>query len=183
MNIIQQNLNVNMIRESLENIPECALPPDFQLKWYSPGDERHWVVIHQQAEKFFETNLDLYQREFDADQATLNERQCFLFDKSGQAIGTATAWYNNDYYGQYFGRIHWVAIIPQMQGKGLSKPLMTAVCKRLRQLGHQQAYLVTSTGRIPAINLYLKFGFLPDIRNEQDQFIWHAFQEFLEKEQ
>jgi GNAT superfamily N-acetyltransferase len=59
-----------------------------------------------------------------------------------------------------------------MQGRGLAKPLMSIVCRRLRELGHERAYLTTSTARIPAINLYLKFGFRPEIRDEEDRRAW-----------
>jgi len=31
-----------MIRENLEAIPEFALPAEFALRWYRPGDEAHW---------------------------------------------------------------------------------------------------------------------------------------------
>ena len=61
--------------------------------------------------------------------------------------------------------------------EGLAKPLMTVVCNRLRELGHQRAYLTTATIRIPAIRLYLKFGFRPDIQNEQDRQAWRRLQE------
>ena len=45
----------------------------------------------------------------------------------------------------------------------MSRPLLSAVCERMVALGDQAAYLVTATGRIPALNLYFGFGFLPDI--------------------
>ena len=35
-----------------------------------------------------------------------------------------------------------------------------------------QAYLSTDAVRIPAIRLYLKFGFEPDIQNAQDERAW-----------
>lgn len=94
---------------------------------------------------------------------------------AGEAIGTATAWFDT-YRGQLYGLVHWVAIIPQQQGRGLAKPLLTAVCNRLRDLHHQGAYLITGTVRIPAIKLYLKFGFVPDIKSEQDAEAWRSIQ-------
>jgi GNAT superfamily N-acetyltransferase len=59
-----------------------------------------------------------------------------------------------------------------MQGKGLANPLMSIICHRLRELGHSRFYLTTSTARIPAINLYLKFGFQPEINSNEDLLAW-----------
>ncbi len=60
--------------------------------------------------------------------------------------------------GDEWLRIHWVAIAPAYQGRGLAKPLVAAACLRLRALGHVWAYLTTSTSRLPAVSLYTKFG-------------------------
>ena len=179
MNIIQENIPVNMIRQHLKDIPNYILPAGYRFRWYQPGDEQWWVDIHQEAEKYAETSHAVYQREFNNNLEALKQRQCFIMDAEEHAIGTASAWFNPDYNGQAYGRVHWVAIIPRMQGKGLSKPLMTAVCQRMRELGHGQAYLSTSTARIPAINLYLKFGFVPEIRNEDDRRAWQGVQKEL----
>lgn len=108
----------------------------------------------------------------------LKERQFYLYDAVGLPIGTATAWlktYNNLLYG----RVHWVAIVPSEQGKGLAKPLLSTVGRRLRDLKHDCAYLKTASVRIAAIGLYLKFGFVPDIRSEEDAKAWHKIREKL----
>lgn len=182
MDIIQENMNINMLRNHLEDIPKFVLPPGYGVKWYQPGDEQLWVDIHKEAEKYVETSFDVFKREFGDDANALKQRQCYLLDTNGQAIGTTTAWFNEDYYGQPYGRVHWVAIIPGMQGKGLSKSLMSIACQRLSDLGHDRAYLSTSTARIPAINLYLKFRFVPEIRNEDDIRAWRGLQEKLGKD-
>ena len=83
------------------------------------------------------------------------------------------------YKGLAWGRIHWVAIVPEFQGRGLAKPLLTAVMNRMVELGHQRARLATATQRLPAINLYLKFGFLPDPRNEEELSAWEEIRQIL----
>jgi GNAT superfamily N-acetyltransferase len=71
-----------------------------------------------------------------------------------------------------WGRVHWMAITPQFQGRGLGKTLLSAICQRLRELGHERAYLTTSSARVQAVGLYLKFGFEPLIRNIEDESLW-----------
>ncbi|MCK4277510.1 MAG: GNAT family N-acetyltransferase, partial [Phycisphaerae bacterium] len=79
------------------------------------------------------------------------------------SVGTITSWYHRSYRRRRWGRIHWVAIIPDHRGRGLSKAIMTVAMKRLRKLGHRRAMLATATPCIPAIKTYLDFGFVPDL--------------------
>jgi len=156
-----ENTGVKMIRENLGNIPDYPVPPPYTIRWYRPGDEEAWLRIEREAEKYFPIEDDLFEKQFGEYPDLLPERQCFICNSEGNEIGTATAWFYNDESGKSYGLVHWVAIIPQEQGKGLGKPLMSAVCNRLKELGYERACLNTSTGRIPAINLYQKFGFVP----------------------
>lgn len=170
-----------MIRADLEDIPQYSLPADYSTSWFQDGDERLWRHIQSESEPHFEITPELFNDEFGSFSSALGERQFFIYDSQGRPIGTATAWFDHDYEGLPYGRIHWVAIIPAMQGKGLSKPLMTITCNRLRELGHLQAYLTTSTKRVPAIRVYSTFGFVPKIKNEQDRLIWDELEQKLGK--
>jgi GNAT superfamily N-acetyltransferase len=161
-----------MIRANLEKVPEVEIPEPFSVRRYQPGDEENWLRIHLLADRLQPITRELYGREFGSDEPSLRDRQYFLLAPNGQAIGTATAWFKNDFEGRRFGRVHWVAIIPEFQGRGLAKPLMSVICLRLRELGHDCAYLTTSTARVPAINLYLTFGFVPLIRTPKDADAW-----------
>jgi len=167
-----ENIPITMIRADLENIPYYALPAGYAIRWYKPGDAETWVRIQQEADKYNEITLPLFECQFGSSLPVLRDRLCFLCDADGTAIGTAAAWFDDNYNNQRYGRVHWVAIVSQMQGRGLSKPMMTTVLNRLRDLGHSRAYLTTATMRIPAIRLYLKFGFLPEIKNERDAGAW-----------
>ena len=76
-------------------------------------------------------------------------------------------------------KLHGGAIEPRYQGRGLSKPLTAAVCRRLVELGHDRAYLTTSTLRIPAVKLYLSFGFEPEILDTEDERKWKSIRKML----
>ena len=173
MSFLKKYLPVSMVREHLEDTPQFPVPSGFSVRWFQDGDEGIWRRIQSAAELYFEIALDLFAKEFGSDISMLSERMFFLFDSRQRPIGTATAWFDSNYDGLPHGRVHWVAIIPGMQGKGLSKPLMTIVCNRLRELGHERAYLGTATVRFQAIRLYSTFGFVPEIKDDQVRAIWN----------
>ena len=167
-----------MSRNNLDNIPEYVFPAGYSIKWYRPGYESHWQAIQLLADEYTRVTPDLFREQFGSDTQLLADRQCFLCDGEGNFIGTATAWLDNQ-DGISPGRIHWVAIIPQRQGNGLAKPLLTTICKRLKDLGHCRAYLTTQSIRIPALNLYTKFGFAPEIDSKGDREIWEKLREHI----
>ncbi len=165
-------LEVRMLRENLTDIPAYALPAGFRFRLYHPGDEDVWTGIFSKADVYNVTAPELFRQQFGDDDVELARRQLFLCRDDGVAIGTTTAWYDEDYKGLRWGRVHWVAIVPEHQGKGLAKPLLTAALERLVELGEERAYLTTESPRLVAINLYLKFGFVPEVKTEQDCRIW-----------
>ncbi len=178
--IIARNVSVRMVRPTLEGLPVYPPPAGFTLRMYQPGDEAAWAAIHVEADRWNRITLETFWKEFGTDQAQLAARQFYLCDAAGQAIGTATGWYDEDYHAAAWGRIHWVALLPAYHGRGLSRPLLAAACWRLKELGHDKAYLVTSTARIPALRLYRRFGFEPEIRSAEDEAIWAAVWPYLD---
>jgi GNAT superfamily N-acetyltransferase len=164
-------IGLKMVRWDLEDFPVVQLPAGFQLRGYQEGDQEIWRQIHLAADRFNEITPSLFAQQFGSDVTMLNQRQLYLLE-SGQVIGTGTAWFNDHFQGQRFGRIHWVALLPGRQGRGLAKPLMSALCRRLRELGHTRAYLSTSSARVPAIRLYRQFGFIPLAEDEQQAATW-----------
>jgi len=179
--IVGRNIGVRMVREDLADVPNHPVPPGYSVRWYRPGDERLWVQIHERVDKYNAANLDLFWKEFGRDPDLPARRQCFLCDADDAAVGTVTAWFDNDYRGRRYGRLHWLALVPEVQGRGLSKPLVSLTCRRMRELGHDRAYLMTSTARLPAINLYLQFGFVPDISSPDDLSAWRELRQFLKR--
>ena len=134
----------------------------------------HWVAIQRAADRYNTIDPSLFAREFGDDVDALQRRLSFLVGPSGEAIGTAAAWFGEAHRPNSFGRVHWVAIHPSHQGRGLAKGLLHHVCVALRELGHRRAYLTTSSARIAAITLYLRFGFVPEVIRSEEAVAWAA---------
>ena len=181
MDIIARNLFVLMQRDNLSGIQDRSLSARFAFKWYEPGDQQKWIDIHQLAERYAEVSAEVYQHVFAGDVEALRQRQCFLLDPQQVPIATATAWFEKGFRGHYYGRLHWVAVIPEYQGRGLSKPLLSIVLNRMIELGHDRAYLRTSTARLPAIELYQQFGFEPLILAAEDRDLWQQVNDKLRR--
>jgi GNAT superfamily N-acetyltransferase len=179
MSFIEQNTKVVMERPSLAAIPEYGLPQGFALRWFQAGDAATWLQIQAAADHHNDIAADLFLRTFGNERTAHEQRICFLTTATGEPIGTAAAWWGEEGARGHRGRIHWVAIRPDFQGRGLAKPLLTAVCLRLRELEHTSAYLTTSAARIPALNLYYQFGFMPAIRDETEQAVWQEIELYL----
>ena len=180
MNIVDKNVRVRMVREDLEDFPDFGLPHGFSLHWYNAGDEKFWLKIQRAADRYNSITPEWFEWEFGLDHEALRQRQCFLLNECRQKVGTGTAWLDDNFEGASAGRIHWVAVIPEYQRRGLGKALMTQLCQRLKEMGHERSYLMTSTGRIPAIKLYLRFGFQPLIRTMDDEAAWRELDECLQ---
>lgn len=178
--IIEANDPVIMRRDDWRDLPEYILPPGYSLRFYHPGDSAHWVKILRAAFGDDNISTDFFMRRFGKDERELSQRQYFLCKDSGEEIGTATAWHNN-FENEYWGRVRSVAIIPEFQGKHLAPPLLSAVCQHLAQLGHERAFLSTSTNRFRAIKLYWHFGFRPHLREEKDSQVWRDLKMHLQK--
>ena len=110
------------------------------------------------------------------------EKRClFIETTEGETIGTTTAWYgdlNGD--GKTRGRIHWVGVVPEYQGRGLSKPMLTKAMEIMAGK-HDEFYLTSQTTSWQAVNMYLNFGFEPVQLDENYDEAWSLMKEKLDK--
>jgi GNAT superfamily N-acetyltransferase len=171
---------VIMIRPTLKAIPEHPLPPGYHVAWYRPGDERHWLAIKAHADAYHEADAGYFWETYGADSDQLPLRQAYLYGSGDVPLGTLTAWFEA-LGGRRYGKINWMLLLPEAQGRGLSKPLLATVCARLAELEHQNALLYTLTARVPAINLYQQFGFVPLIRGQHDIAAWDEANSLLRR--
>lgn len=148
-----------MERDSLDDVPCFPVPTGYAILPYRPGDEKHWLDIHLDADRLSPITPALFEEQFGSDVEELGARQFYLHH-GAEVVGTCSAWYDRTYKDGTWGRVHWLAIKTSYQGKGLSRPLLSGVLIALRQLGHTRAYLTTLRQRPRAIRLYESFGFL-----------------------
>ncbi|MGF1452037.1 MAG: GNAT family N-acetyltransferase [Opitutales bacterium] len=150
---------VRMICRDLSAAPIFRLPEGFRIANFAVGDADTWLAVQKAAEPRLPVELPWFFSDFGEDPKVHADRILFLSTAGGEPIGTATAWFDDVEKRPERGRLHWVAIVPDHQGRGLAKPLVSAALQRLQQLGHREAFLHTDEGRPLAIRLYEQFGF------------------------
>jgi GNAT superfamily N-acetyltransferase len=165
-------IEIAMARQDLDNLPCDALPAPFSVRNWKRGDLAAWLRIQQEADKLQQVSEETFRFFYGHDEDEFGRRILFLLDGDGREIGTASAWLAEPLYGPGWARVHWVAIVPDMQGKGLARPFMAAVLRRMNELGHAKAYLTTESARDVAIKLYRSLGFGPMARNDEERKVW-----------
>ena len=183
-------LVVKMYRANMDDIPSYPLPAGYSIKLYTSdsGDDQRWAEIATAAGEFrsVQEALDRFRKDFLAtpDRDLLSERLFFLVTSTGQYIGHAMAW-SAELDGEKQGGLHWVAIIPEYQGKKLAKPLVTTVLKKIAEY-FDKCSLQSQTTSWRAINLYHDLGFKPYMNIEHSEKAWKLLSDicqrsFLEK--
>ena len=151
---------VYMVRNDLDNIPQYAFPDGYGIRPMQLDDGGLWTDIWRDADPHTNPDPSMFHSEFSHDYQATTWRSFIVMDPRGLAVGVISAWYNQQFMGGVWGQIHWVALRQRVQGKGLSKPMMTHAMNQLAQW-HNRAYLGTQTRRLTAIKVYLDFGFVP----------------------
>ncbi len=161
---------------SMEGLPFFELPDAYRWRFFRPGDDRVWAEIEMSAGEFDSIDEALRGfRKYYPEDDRLDERMIFLTD-GGTPFATATAWFGEE-GRRSEGRLHWVGIDANHQRRGLSYPLVSLAMRRLREAGHECAFLTTQTASWPAIKVYHRFGFVPEIRTSEEIEGWRLVSE------
>lgn len=171
---------ISMFRDNLNNIPDHPLPDKYMMRSYQAGDIQYWLDFHIPLFPEGHITEQLFWEDFGRDESVITQRQ-FYMQHDDVVMGSISAWDGRGNRDVSLGRIHWVVLREDYRGKGLAKPLLSFAMYKLAELGHTQAYLTTDTDLIPAINLYLQFGFQPEITTKKDQKVWDIVFKQLKK--
>ena len=161
---------VIMRREANLHLPVCLLPEGYSYQMYKDGFEKDWARIETSVGEF-NCEMDAllhYQKTFLPYPDELSRRCIFILAPNGEPVGTATAWW--DYVGKRrHALMHWVAVKPEYQGKGLGKAITAEVIRLMTEVdGDGVFYLSTQTNSHKAIRIYEWAGF--HITDEKDMF-------------
>jgi ribosomal protein S18 acetylase RimI-like enzyme len=173
------DVDIVMIQHDLATTPQVALPNGYSMRPYRDGDIPVWVAVQNAADPYFVATAESFTETMPGNTQYLAERVLFLVDPTGNEIGSIAGWNDSFVEDREIGHIHWVAIIEAAQGRGLAKPMLSAACAVMQRNGYNEAYLETNTRRLPAINLYLQFGFVPYVQNETQREAWRAVAPYL----
>lgn len=178
-----KRIPLKMKRTNLLQIPNFELPEGYSIRFFENGEEHIWAKVETAVDEFTTESaaLEHFEKEFGQFRDEMKKRCLFLETNDGKVIGTTTAWYGKlEDEANVSGRIHWVGVIPEYQGKKLSKPLLTKAMHVLAEY-HDSAYLTSQTTSYQAVNMYLNFGFEPYITNDTDIEAWTLLEEVLNR--
>jgi GNAT superfamily N-acetyltransferase len=153
---------VFMIRPHLRDIPQVPFPEGFGIRAMRTDEGALWTDIERDAEPHFPVGADVFHNEFGNYLQTTQWRSFIVTNAKGAGVGVVSAWFARDFKGEDYGMIHWIAIRQAYQGLGLGKAALSFALNQLSQW-HERAFLGTQTKRLPAIKMYLDFGFVPDL--------------------
>ena len=154
--------DILMHRPAGAPIKRFKLPPGYSFCMFTFGDEADWARIEASVLEFDDAVEALiyfcderlhYLRE-------LELRCMFVKTSGGEKVATASAWWN------YTRKrrdpwLHWVAVKPEHQGKGLGKAIVGETLHLMKAIeGDRDYYLHTQTWSHRAVEIYEKAGFV-----------------------
>jgi RimJ/RimL family protein N-acetyltransferase len=160
-------IEVAMQRENLAVEPARFAPP-YRLRGYRSGDEATWLALQQSTGVYPPLDAAFFRSQF----GSAPEGRQFFVMRDRQPVATGTAWHGEPWRTPEWGRLHWIAVDPQHQRRGLGLMLCRHLLTVLRELGCVGAYLTTGSGNLPAVALYGKLGFVPWIRSPEEAHFW-----------
>ncbi len=173
---------VAMFRPNIDNLPAPSILGDgFRIRWFREGDENTWAQIECLAGEFTSEMAAREQFLSDfPDPDMLRGRCLFVENNTGEAVGTATAM-SGQLANRKMGRLGWVAVSPYYQGRGLGKWIVALALQGIAK-EHREIFLTTQTTSVAAVNIYLKYGFVPHSYGPDDEEAWMLLSNALNNE-
>lgn len=177
--------NLFLRNENISKIPELSLPAGYSLIG-TPLQESEHEELAGVLRAAFGIQHGVWDtpritKEFLADPTVKRTWRLLYTSAEGQVsiVGTASIRVIPDKYPGS-GYMHWVAVHPSHQGKGLAMHVSCAVLREARDVYHfQSCVLETQDTSLPAITTYEKLGFSPVNTDDSHQARWVTIRENL----
>jgi ribosomal protein S18 acetylase RimI-like enzyme len=180
------HIGVIMEKCDTEYYPKFDLPKGYSFAKYKRGYEKQWAKLQyeveetdtlEEAELAFKSefldgkSMDWINKKNNHSEtnniedsllyAQMCERMTFIVDDRDKVVGTGCVW-GGKMFGKELQRLHWIAVSPKHQGKGLAKALVSKLLDIYNELGYSgYIHLTSQTWSYKALNIYIKFGFKP----------------------
>jgi len=151
-----------MISMNFAKLSPLSLPPGAEIRTYAHGDEALWVKLLDENGELGRWNIERAERAFTGPQRVLRESLHFLW-YDGAPVATACVQRHDKWPD--LPELGWVAVLPSHRGRGFGRIISLAVMHFMRRHGYERCFLRTSDRRLPAIRLYRKLGFTPDLES------------------
>lgn len=165
--------HIVMQRPDLDALPEIAAPPSgYTLR--TLRDERDLEPLAATLSAAFAKPWDVARVRAKLTEAP-DVKAVYVVAWQGQPVATVSSLTLPDRFPGS-GIVHWLGTQPGHAQRGLGSVLMTRVLHDFVQRGCRDAVLETDDERLPAIALYLKFGFIPvyAVQGENHRGRWSA---------
>lgn len=155
----QLRMKCNSIKPAAVNLKDGFSIIDSSSPCYSADDfSKQWAAICEELnEKYDET---LYRSMMLADPLVPDDAILFVRDPEGLLISTATVLLTED---PNVAVLHMVGTRREAKGFGAGGAVCAACINYATQHGITRMRLKTDEFRLPAIKIYLRLGFLPDL--------------------
>jgi len=150
------------MRRGPQPLPPLDLPGDVTLRVFEEawGSAAWEHIVNTAFGRGFSFNEKMR-----AEPAFRPERILFL-EQGGVPVAVAAAWERKQWPAGT-GYLHYVAVLPEAQGRALGYWVSLACLHQMRREGNDRALLETQDQRLPAIKTYFRLGFSPDLTSHE----------------
>jgi predicted dehydrogenase/RimJ/RimL family protein N-acetyltransferase len=161
----------------LASPPEPVVPAGYRLRNFEPRDEAGYIELMTRAgfPGWDSARLACVMKKIIPGGFFVVEHVA-----SGRIAATTMATHNPREGHLYGGELGWVAGDPDHAGKGLGLATCAAVTALFLRRGYRDIYLLTDDWRLPAIKVYLKLGYEPELQAPDMPGRWQAVREKLQ---
>lgn len=153
-------------RANLDGLTPPRPAPPYTLRRFRPGDEEPWRALLDT--RFPDAGWTLqHLRDVFLGPALWHPDRVVFACRGDMPVACCAAWHE-PWCGPQTGMIHWVAVHPAHLRRGLGASVVTESLDSMRHLGYGAAALITQVWRVPAIRLYQRLGFSPDMQAADD---------------